>query len=258
MSKNRKEINNCIKMSQNFLTSRFKINNCITKTNLSRNDIVLEIGPGKGHITDILLNKCSLVYAVELDFNLYNQLQNKFKNKNNLKLYHHDFLNWQLPNIDKYKVFSNIPFNSTTEIVDKLTKGKYSPEEMWLIMEKGASKRFIGSSKESLKSLEIKPFFEMDIAYYFQKDDFHPKPKVDIVLVHFKKKDVTDIKEVDKNNYFNFIKTVRTYGFEKVFTKNQLSRACMIAGLKRDIALNHIKYAHWISLYESYKYFNAK
>lgn len=167
------------------------LNRIIRKTTLNRHDHVIEIGPGKGHITNILVKKCRAVSAIEIDGRLYNNLTTKFKDTRNIRLYHQDFLKWPLPKSGDYKVFSNIPFCFTTAIIRKLTESKNSPTETWLTMEKGAAKRFMGKPSESLRSLLLKPLFDMEIIYYFQREDFHPKPGVDVVLFHLKKKKST-------------------------------------------------------------------
>ena len=86
-----------ISVSQNFITSKNTIYKLIKKTNISKNDFVIEIGPGKGHITEALCEKSYWVTAIELDRSLYGNLINKFKSKNNVTLINKDFLNWKLP-----------------------------------------------------------------------------------------------------------------------------------------------------------------
>jgi hypothetical protein len=60
-------------------------------------------------------------------------------------------------------------------------------------MEKGAAKRFLGRPRESLRSLLLKPRFDAGIAYHFRREDFHPMPGVDTVLVHLRKKQTPDV-----------------------------------------------------------------
>lgn len=135
-------------VSQNFLTNYKTIERLLHKTSIIPNDHVIEIGPGKGHATSRLLQGCRKVTAVEIDKSLYDRLKEKFTDAENLDLYHHDFLQWRLPSSGKYKVFSNIPFCHTTDILRKLTESKNPPIEAWLTMEKGAAKRFMGKPRK--------------------------------------------------------------------------------------------------------------
>ena len=92
--------------SQNFLTSRAIIHRLIQRTNLTKNDHVIEIGPGKGHITRALLERCCHVTAVELDRALYLRLTEQFKGAANLTLRNADFCSFSLPAKGPYKVFA--------------------------------------------------------------------------------------------------------------------------------------------------------
>ena len=123
--------------SQNFLTGRATIERLLCRAAIDRFDHVIEIGPGKGHLTGLLARRCGRLCAVELDAKLYEALRQKFAGVENLRLYHADFLQWRLPGSGDYKVFANIPFSCTTAIVRKLTECKNPPREAWLTMEKG-------------------------------------------------------------------------------------------------------------------------
>ncbi|PNT92165.1 23S ribosomal RNA methyltransferase Erm [Clostridium thermosuccinogenes] len=238
--------------SQNFLTSYKTINRIIRRTTLNKNDHVIEIGPGKGHTTGILIQKCRQVSAIEIDERLYNKLMIKFKSTKNIRIYHQDFLKWKLPESEDYKVFSNIPFCFTTDIVRKLTECKNVPSETWLIMEKGAAKRFMGKPSESLRSLLIKPKFDLDIVYYFDREDFHPKPGVDAVLLHFKKKSQPDISANQWFAYEQFASKGLKYGLRSLFTRKQLSRALRQAGVQNGVTPAEILYVQWLCLFRCY------
>lgn len=174
--------------SQNFLTSRRLLERIVRKSTITRDDIVLEIGSGKGHLTEVLCRKANFVYSVEIDRKLYEHAKERLKNASNLKIICKDFMKYHLPNKGNYKVFANIPYYLTTKIVRKLTEDAHPPSEIWLVMEKGASKRFLGIPTETKYSLALKRRWKLDIVYFFNKEDFHPKPSVDSVLLHFLRK----------------------------------------------------------------------
>ena len=171
--------------SQNFLTSRRLLERIVRKSTITKNDIVLEIGSGKGHLTEVLCTKANFVYSVEIDRKLYQHAKERLKHASNLKIICKDFMKYHLSKKGNYKVFANIPFYLTTEIVRKLTEDAHPPSEIWLVMEKGAAKRFLGIPTETKYSLSLKRRWKLDIVYFFNKEDFHPKPSVDSVLLHF-------------------------------------------------------------------------
>ena len=101
-------------VSQNFLTCRKTIDRLIRIARLQNSDTVLEIGAGKGHITNALSDKCKKIISYEIDKHLYDRL--KYQISSNVCLRHGDFLKCRLPH-EQYKVFANIPFSITTSII---------------------------------------------------------------------------------------------------------------------------------------------
>jgi len=177
-----------IAASQNFLTGRRLLERIVRISTINKEDTVIEIGTGKGHLTEALCRKAGFVYSVEIDRKLYEHAKIRLQNFKNLKLVCRDFLHYTLPQRGRYKVFANIPYYITTEIVQKLTEDAHPPSEIWLVMEKGAAKRFLGVPTETRISALLKRKWKLRIAYYFSRDDFHPKPSVESVLLHFQKR----------------------------------------------------------------------
>ena len=123
-----------LKNSQNFLINKNLVRNLIVKSKLEKNDTVIEIGPGKGIITNLLAEYVGNVIAIEYDENLFRILvsQNKFEN---IEYVYGDFLKYHLPSKQRYKVFSNIPFQITADIIKKITEDNNSAEEIFLIVQ---------------------------------------------------------------------------------------------------------------------------
>lgn len=204
MSKNNHSRNFApISVSQNFLTGRQTIRHIIRIAGLTSVDNVIEIGAGRGHITRELARSCASVSAYEIDHALAERLKIEFTGTN-ARIIEKNFLKTTLPRDTPYKVFANIPFSRTSEIIHKLTTAVNPPGEAWLVMEKGAAKRFSGLPNHTRSSLMLKPFFDMDIKYYFKREDFHPSPSVDVVMVHIKRKDKPDLPVHDKHSYEAF------------------------------------------------------
>ncbi len=191
-------------VSQNFLTARAAIRRIVRLAKLNPGDHVIEIGAGKGHITRALAAVCASVSAYEIDSTLAARLCDTFRGTN-VRIHCRDFLAAPLPQNTPYKVFSNIPFSRTSEIISKLSQAKAPPDEAWLVMEKGAAKRFLGRPVESRASLMLKPFFDIQIRYHFRREDFHPAPSVDTVLICLRRKPVPDLPLTQRRAYSAFI-----------------------------------------------------
>ncbi len=249
-----------IKDSQNFLHDNSLVNKIINLSNITKKDIVIEIGPGKGIITGILEKKCKQLIAVEYDKNLYEELNKN--NYENTKIINDDFLNYEFNNENKYKIFSNIPFNLTTEIFNKILENYNLIEDFYIIMQKEAAYRYIGYPNESFKSLLFKPVYSSEIIYEFKETDFHPIPNIDIVLVHFHKKEYCDIKNVPLEMYFDMLSYIFNENgsafkekTKNVFTYKQLKRLSKPIKLDVNTNITSITYNQWLEIFNSYKQF---
>ena len=107
-----------IKDTQTFLHSKELVKHLIDICDVNLEDVVVEIGPGKGIITNELSSIASKVIAVEFDEELYKRLKNKFQGNNKVDIIYGDILNFT-PRVPNYCVFSSIPFNITAEILNK-------------------------------------------------------------------------------------------------------------------------------------------
>jgi len=246
-------------VSQNFLTSKKTINRLINAATIRQDDHIVEIGPGKGHITYVLQKKCRKLSAIEIDKKLYSGLLAKYGDTENINLYNQDFLKWKLPATENYKVFANIPFAITSAIIKKLTENKNPPQDAWLVVEKGAAKRFCGKPNETLQSLLLKPFFSVQIIYHLQREDFHPMPGVDAVLLHISKKATPDILLPQQKLYCNFITHGVKFGLvgkQALLTKHQVSTALRHAKLNPIGASGEILYIQWLCLFRCWVKFS--
>jgi len=249
-----------IKDSQNFLHDKKLVYNLVTNSNINNNDIVYEIGPGKGIITNQLLSVSKRVIAIELDNSLY-QSVNQTLISEKLTLVNQDFMTVKLPD-GNYKVFSNIPFNMTGEILTKLLTAANPPQDMYIIMQYEAMLKYAGTPyyKNSLKSLMFKPLYDIKLVYEFQPSDFKPKPNVFIVLVHFHKKEYCDIKKATMIEYWDFLSFIYTapglnfkQKTKKIFSYEQQKRLKKIINLDEELNFSDWTYLQWIKMFDTYK-----
>jgi len=234
-------MNNSLSISQNFIVDPQLISKIIdTKCQIKETDVVIDIGAGKGALTFELAKRCKKVVAYELDQKLFHDLNAEISKKNftTIKLTNTDFLQEEdFP--DTFKVFSNIPFSKSAEIVRKLLTTNNLPEQCYLFLEKNTAYRFMGINGESLLSLNIAVRYEHSFIWQFQKQDFHPRPNADIVLVLFNKRKEELIELEDITEFLEFIDNIfneRKHDLKgallTVFTFKQLQR------IKRDLKID--------------------
>ena len=240
------KMRNRIKYSQNFLTNTQLVESLVSKSNISSNNTVIEIGAGEGIITKALLKKAGKVIAFELDNEFFRRLTQKFQNEKSLELKLEDFLASNLPDYP-YKVFSNIPFNITSAIIKKLTLENNPPEDAYLILQKEAAAKFAGKPldiKNSQLSVILHPWFEFRIVHTFRPGDFFPRPNVNIILLEIKKRDVPLIES--KAMYEDFA----TYAFNqpKPNITEGLSKIMKIK--PTNLKPSELSFDEWINLFE--------
>lgn len=249
---------NTTKLSQNFLKDETLVSILITAGGITKEDVVYDIGAGKGVITKELAQKCKKVVAVEVDLQLYEALQNDLKNYQNIELLNQDFLKIRLPD-SKYKVFSNIPFNITSDIVNKLVFAQNPPESTHLVMQKEAVLRFMGEGEGTMISLLIKPFFDLKVEHVFSKADFSPAPSVDTVLFSITKKTTPLVALKDVEEYKNFIiytlnqqKPSLKIRLNKIFSSNQFYKLSKDLGFNLEVTAQNLNLEQWIGLFKYY------
>ncbi|MFS8130787.1 MAG: ribosomal RNA small subunit methyltransferase A [Candidatus Dojkabacteria bacterium] len=254
---------NEIQYSQNFVKSADLIEEIVkTKTTINSTDTVLEFGAGTGKITKVLAEKAGKVITVEKDYDLFYALLEKFKTKPTVKVLNLDLLKFNLSTVEDYKVFSNIPFNLTSEIVRKLFLGRNPPKDTYLIMQKEAAWRLIGDYLDTSRflGLLIKPFFKMEIVHNFERDDFSPMPAVDIVLLRFEKKKYPEIQKEERDSFYDFVtyafanyKGHAKTSFNRLFTFEQFKRISTDLKINFAKSIADIRYAQWIEFYKVFK-----
>ena len=192
---------------QNFLTNQNIVKKIIEKAKLSETDIVLEIGPGKGFMTDFLLANAKTVLAIELDKDLFDFLTNKYKDTENLDLIQGDCLKKDWTNKPN-KLIANIPYNITSSIIFKMLDYYEQFDSIILMMQEEVGDRIVAphdSKTYGILSVILQKFYNIEKFAKLPPSMFNPKPKVSSALLEFKPK----TKKLDKQqlqNYINFVK----------------------------------------------------
>jgi 23S rRNA (adenine-N6)-dimethyltransferase len=242
--------------SQNFLHNRKLVAKLLGSSSIGENDLVLEIGPGKGIITEQLLRNAAYVLAVEIDAVWYRYLQNKFGCNSNLTLYQKDILDFKLP-AHPYKVFANIPFSIEGQIVRKLLQADNPPEDAYLVMMKEVAYRFAAPYRDNMFSIMYKPWFTFCIPHHIRRTDFKPAPQVNVVMLRFQKRTNSLLSTTEKKKYQQFVVLGFGHGervmknLKKTYGTSRVLSVFQNLGLPGDIKPSRISLDNWIRLYKS-------
>jgi len=174
-------------LGQHFLQSEKALTQIVEAGNLASTDTVLEIGPGKGVLTERLLEKAGTVIAVEKDSDLIPLLEERFAEHitaGKFILIHQDILTVDIESITKglgtYKLIANIPYYITGAIIEKFLSTIHQPTSMVLLMQKEVADRIIArDKKESILSIAIKAYGIPKLIGKVPPGAFVPPPTVD-------------------------------------------------------------------------------
>ncbi|MBI5356481.1 23S ribosomal RNA methyltransferase Erm [Candidatus Collierbacteria bacterium] len=249
-------------LSQVFLHSPELVKRLIGKSSIGKNDTVIEIGPGKGIITKILLQSAKTVIAIERDPTLYSQLKQQFCSYSNLDLICADFLSFKLPN-EPYKVFANIPFSIEGKIIRKLIDAPNPPEDCYLVMREELAKRLAGIFNNGLFAITHKPWFDFEIFHRFQRIDFIPKPQVESAMLRFYKRTNPLLPESEKPRFQKFVTNIFGGGrrmrqnLRQEFNPDQINNLSQQLKINLNSKSKRLSPDQWISLYR-YKYLSLR
>ena len=188
------------KFGQNFLTSEEILDEVISKANISKDDIILEIGPGIGTLTAKLLETGAEVISVEVDLELVKPLKDRFFMYDNFTIISSDILKVDIYNemvkilgnkgkrLDdrKIKVVANIPYYITTPIIFKLLENRNIVSEIYIMVQKEVAERIcakIGTKESSSITYMVSYYTEYLWDIYVDKTKFMPSPKVDSKVI---------------------------------------------------------------------------
>jgi 23S rRNA (adenine-N6)-dimethyltransferase len=220
---------------------------------------VLEIGPGRGIITEALARRARRVIAVERDAALAARLRHRFADTSRVRIQAADFLDGSLP-CERYKVFASIPFNATSEIVARLLAARCPPEDMYLVLQQEAADRFGGWPRETLVAVLLKPWFEPSIVHRFRRADFAPAPRVDVVMLRLRKRGPPLVGDADARLFRDFV----VHGFaawrpslvstlEILVGRAHARLLAREAGLPLEAPPSAVPFGQWLRLFDALK-----
>ena len=198
------------RFGQNFLTDKKLLEDLVNLINVASNDRVLEIGPGKGDLTKILVNICDSYFGIELDKDLLIFLKKKFP-KNINAFIGGDILKLNPSEIyasNEFRVIGNIPYNISSPILDWCEKHYEKILDMHFMLQKEFALRCAGNEKTSSYgrlSVICNYLYEVTILKEVSKEFFNPEPKVDSLFVRFYPKK----KKVNQKELHNLKKVTR-------------------------------------------------
>ena len=205
------------KFGQNFLINDTVIESIIEKSNLDKNTLVIEIGPGLGTLTNKLLEVAKKVISIELDKDMVNILNDRFKFYDNFMLINEDCLKVDMEEliekekeqdkeINKVKIVANLPYYISTPIIMKLLEENLKVDEIVVMVQKEVADRLVGKNDIGAITYEVDYYSIASSLIDVDKTCFLPSPKVDSEVIKLEKRKEKIVDSKDSKLLFNLIK----------------------------------------------------
>lgn len=206
-------------LGQNFLISEKVVNSIVESSEITKEDLVIEIGPGLGTLTKELLEKAGKVICIELDKNMIKILEDRFSLYNNFEVILNDVLKVDLNSIIKKekeknnlknaKIVANLPYYITTPIIMKLLEEKLDLESITVMIQKEVADRLIAIPGEKDTGAITYAVYYYSVAEKIlevPKESFIPEPEVtsEVIKLKIRRNEIVGVK--DKKLMFKIIK----------------------------------------------------
>lgn len=201
------------KLGQNFLINESIIYDIVKKANVTKEDVVIEIGPGLGSLTKELINNAKKVIAIELDPNMIDILKSRFGIFDNFEVIYGDILKIDLEELikgyDSVKVVANLPYYITTPIIMKLLEDRLKIKSITVMVQKEVGERICATYKDKeygAITVSVQYYSEPQIIIDVPKENFLPAPEVDscVIRLDMRKKPPVFLK--DEKLFFRLVK----------------------------------------------------
>lgn len=220
---------------QNFIIDENIINNIITKSNIDKDTLVIEIGPGAGSLTYKLSKSAKNVLCYEIDTKVAKILEENLKDSDNVEIIYKDFLKCNIKeDIKKYNyknlyVVANLPYYITTPIIMKLIQDNINLDKIVVMVQKEVGDRF--KAKPNTKdynslSVYLNYYFDIKKIMDVSRNVFIPKPNVDSIVIEMTKKELLYLKDKEVFNKLvrdsftqkrkNIRNNLKNYDLEKI------------------------------------------
>jgi len=207
------------KLGQNFLIDENTVEQILNAANIKKEDLIIEIGPGLGTLTNKIIQRAGKVIAIELDDRMISILEERFNKYNNIQIIHEDILKVDLrkliktekesSNIKSVKIVANLPYYITTPIIMKLLEEKLDIETITVMIQKEVADRLTeipGKKLSGAITYSVYYYAEAEKVLNVPKSSFIPEPQVESEVIRLTLRESPPVRVIDEKRFFNIIK----------------------------------------------------
>ena len=211
-------------LGQNFLIDFDIAENIIQLAEIQKDQSVLEIGPGKGILTEILIDQSHSLTAIEIDLKLSQDLKSRFGNRASFNLIHEDAAKFDFGSLGaELNIVSNLPYYAATHIMKRLIHYKSHIQSMTLMLQKEVVDRLTAEpNSKAYGSLSVYVQYHCDVQRLLEVPStaFSPKPRIDSSLVSLKPLEQPKVQVKDPKLFFKLVHSA--FSHKRKMLKNNL------------------------------------
>ncbi len=193
---------------QNFLTNQGVLKKIIETAEITEQDLIIEVGPGLGVLTNELIKNAKKVISIEKDKKLIPVLEKNFPSSNNLEVINQDALEFKVPNED-YKVVANIPYNITSPLINHFLQAENKPKTLTLLVQKEVAEKICDKTIAYVLNLQVRLFADSKLIQKVKPGSFMPAPKVDSAVIHLITKNKKHPEYIPTENAIKILKIAK-------------------------------------------------
>ncbi|MCY4404051.1 MAG: 16S rRNA (adenine(1518)-N(6)/adenine(1519)-N(6))-dimethyltransferase RsmA [Candidatus Poribacteria bacterium] len=216
-------------LGQHFLINPDVLDIIVEAGEVTKSDVVIEIGAGLGCLTEALAEQANTVIAVEVDPILYNELEYQFANSDNIKVIQEDILDVEfsslIPQGTSPKIIANLPYGITTPILWKLIEYSNQLSQCILMMQWEVAERIAanpGGKEYGALTIGISYYADTNLIARLSPENFYPSPKVDSALLKLTMHDHPRVEVNDEEHFFRVVR--EAFRGRRKMLKNSLRR----------------------------------
>ena len=253
-------------LGQNFLIDEKIFNTILAVADLKKTDLVLEVGPGPGNLTEKLAEQAEKVVAIEKDANMVSILKDRMKKFNNIVIAENSILKANISQMvypySRWKVVANIPYYLTSPIIRLFLNQTLLPDSIILLIQKEVAERIVSQNKSAgVISVLVQFYGKVEIIDYVPKEAFWPMPKVDSAIIKiYDIKKPNNFSAEDIKNFFRLV----NIGFSSrrktlannisaglKMPKNETAKILENAKLSPNIRAQELSVEEWKTLFQN-------
>ncbi len=254
-------------LGQHWLNDLAALKTIVDVGEIQPNDTVLEIGPGLGSLTKLLVEKAGKVIAIEKDEKLARNLLHHTSlipedgpPKGELEVVEGDILEFDLQQLPRdYKIVANIPYYLTSNLIRLISESPNPPSWMVLLVQKEVAQRLAAKPGQmSLLAVSAQAYWQIELGQVVPAELFEPPPKIDSQIVVFQRRQQPLFEDLDYQKFFRLVKA----GFSERrkmlrsslsaglgISKNQAEALLSTAKIRADLRAQTLSLEDWYRLY---------